>query len=158
MRVDRGFTLVELIMVLVLLGIVAVFVIPRTPGKSIEARAQADQLASDIRYVQSLSMTHGERYRINFNVAGNSYQLATQVGVAVAHPATGTTAPIALRGGVAFQSTTNSLLVFDGKGTPYSDAATPGTPLAANAVITLRADSDTRTVTVSPETGRVIVQ
>ena len=145
-------------MVVVLLGVLAIFIVPRTGGKSVEVRAQADQLASDIRYVQSLSMTQGQRYRININVGSNSYQLATQAGAAIAHPATGSTSPITLQGNVTLQSTTNALIVFDGKGTPYSDAATPGTALAANAVVALTASGDTRTVTVSPETGRVIVQ
>lgn len=55
---SRGFTLIEVITVLTLLAIVAVVVITRTGGTSMTAYADADRLVSDLRYTQSLAMTH----------------------------------------------------------------------------------------------------
>jgi hypothetical protein len=49
---------------------------------------------------------------------------------------------------------TNSYLQFDSLGQPYIG---PTTALAANAVITLTENGSSKTVTVSPITGRVSV-
>lgn len=55
---SRGFTLIEVITVLTLLAIVAVVVITRAGGTSMTVYADADRLVSDLRYAQSLAMTH----------------------------------------------------------------------------------------------------
>jgi len=53
-----GFTLIEMVMMLILIGILAVVFVPRAPSKgSLTIAGQAQQLASDLRYVQALSMT-----------------------------------------------------------------------------------------------------
>ena len=82
---QSGFTLVELMAVLIITAILAAFLIPRFSDQPINLAAQAEQLASDIRYVQSLSMTQGQRYRINL-VAGSTYSMADAIPVLVPHP------------------------------------------------------------------------
>jgi MSHA pilin protein MshC len=65
---QKGFTLIELIMVLVLLGIIAVFVAPRLGDvTNTKAGSLADKLQADIRYAQNLAMTKNQRYRVYFN-------------------------------------------------------------------------------------------
>ncbi len=151
----RGFTLVELTVTLVVVAILAVAMLPRSPERQINLSVQADQLASDIRYTQSLAMTHGQRFRINFNAA--SYLIDNLTGVpAVIHPHTGTAAAILLGNGITL-ATTNAFIVFDGRGTPYNTAVLPGTLLAADAIITLTASGQTQLVRISPQTGRVLV-
>jgi MSHA pilin protein MshC len=157
-RTVGGFTVVELVAVIVLVAILAITAIPRFQDRNaIDVSAKAQQLASDIRYTQSLAMATGQRNRIN--LAATSYQITTSSGVPVVHPATGSTAPISL-GGVSLSGynppLTNNYLAFDAKGVPYTDVA--GTTLNTNAVITLTESGSTRTVTVSPQTGRVAVQ
>ncbi len=160
----RGFTLVELTVTLVVVAILAVALVPRSPERQINLSAQADQLASDIRYTQSIAMTQGQRYRINFNVipAGiddpaNTYRIATRTSGVVTHPHTGTSAAIAMGMGITLSSTTDAFIVFDGRGTPYTDTVFPGgTLLAADAVVTLTADGQTQQVRISPQTGRVV--
>jgi prepilin-type N-terminal cleavage/methylation domain-containing protein len=148
-----GFTLVELVAVILILGILAFSVVPRFLDKgSIDAGAMAEQLANDIRYTQSLAMTSGQRNRIN--LAAASYQITTSAGAPVAHPATGSTAAISL-GNVTLGGY-SGYIAFDGKGVPYTDVA--GTALSTNATITLNSAGDTRQVVVSPQTGRVVVQ
>ncbi len=68
-----GFTLIELVMVIVLIGIIAVYAAPKL-GKitSTKAGAFVDKLRSDIRYAQNLAMTRGLRSRVDFSV-GNQY-------------------------------------------------------------------------------------
>ena len=118
----------------------------------------AEQLASDIRYTQTLAMTTGQRNRIN--LAAGSYQITTSTGGLLTHPATGDTGPIPLND-VTLSGwnppLTNNYVAFDGLGVPYS-LVTSSTGLTGSATITLSAGGDTRTVVISPETGRVIVQ
>jgi MSHA pilin protein MshC len=154
-----GFTLVELVAVILLLGILAFSVAPRFLDKgSIDVSAMAEQLASDIRYTQSLAMTSGQRNRIN--LAAASYQITTSAGAPVTHPATGSTTAISL-GNVSLSGynppLTNSYIAFDGKGIPYTNVS--GTVLAASATITLNSPGAAqRQIVVSPQTGRVAVQ
>lgn len=66
----KGFTLMELVMVLVLLGILAVVVGPRLVNVSTtKAEAFAGKLRADIRYAQNLAMTENQRYRVYVNTA-----------------------------------------------------------------------------------------
>jgi len=106
--VNRGITLVELVVVLLLVAILAFAVSPRFSENTLELSSQAEQVATDIRYAQTLSITRGAalgsqgRYCIFFTATGYQYRnngnsYATPCTVAVNHPATGSTAAILLR-------------------------------------------------------------
>ena len=163
--INRGFTLVELVMVLLLVAILAFVVTPRSSENTIELSSQAEQVATDIRYAQSLSMTRGAalgtqgRYCIFFTATGYQYRnngnsYATPCTVPVNHPATGSSTAIVLAGtAVSTANLTGNYLEFDTKGQPASFAAA-----ASNATITLSATGGPRTVVVSPVTGKATVQ
>jgi len=136
-------------MVMVLLGVLTAIASMRMPGDGINVGAQAEQLASDIRYTQSLAMSRGQRFRINF--AANSYQI-TDVSGATPITAAVTLAPTVLSG--YNPPLTNSYLAYDSLGVPYTD---PTTALAAQVALTLTSGGEAITVRVAPQTGRVQV-
>ena len=161
-----GFTLVELIVVMVVLGILAAVFVPRSNSPAIILSTQAEQFAGDVRYLQSLAMTQGwsgvaptaRRYRVNFTAIGYSFTDAS--GVAVAHPS-GTTGSVSFAGGASISpfppvSLPNALVSFDGLGRPYTDAAATA-PLASTATITFVSAGASRSVQIFPETGMVRV-
>lgn len=150
----RGFSVLELVIVLVLVAVLAVFAAPRlTTTQSITLPAVAAQLVANIRYTQSLSMSQGKRYRINFTAS--TYQITDMSGTPIVQPVTAATgaisvAPASLTG--FNPPLTNSYVAFDSKGVPYTNATTV---LAATATITLTSGSDTSSIVIAPETGRV---
>jgi prepilin-type N-terminal cleavage/methylation domain-containing protein len=147
---NRGFSLIELVAVLVVLAIVAAVAAIRFGGASSSLGPQADQLVSDIRYVQSLSMTRNARHCIAFTAT--SYTVTTN-NCTTPVPLLTAANPVLLASGLTL-TTTNNLLTFNTLGRPFTDAAAT-TALAAAAVITLTSGSDVLTVRVTPETGRV---
>ncbi len=147
-------------MVMMVVAIISVIALPKMENDSVLLSTQAEQLANDIRYVQSLAMTQATtvpsqaRYRINF-VSASTYTFTKADGTAVPHPLTGSTAATGLSSGVTMTSG-NSLIGFDGRGIPYTDAAVSSV-LGGTATITLTKNAATRTVTVAPQTGLVRV-
>lgn len=162
---NRGFTLVELIFVILLIVILAFVALPRFSQNTLELSSQAEQVATDVRYAQTLSMTRGAalgsqgRYCVFFTATGyqfrhNNNNYGTPCTTAVSHPATGSTAAIVLSGAaVATANLTGSYIEFDTKGQPTSFTAP-----ASNATVTLNATGGPRTVVISPVTGKATVQ
>ena len=67
----KGFTFIELVMVIVLIGIIVVYAAPRLSNVTdTKAGAFVDKLRADIRYAQNLAMTRNQRYRVYFNGSG----------------------------------------------------------------------------------------
>lgn len=73
----KGFTLVELVLVLLLLGILAAAAIPRVPVSPTGVDAAARKIRSDLHYARSLAMTRGRNHGIEF-AGGAPYILYDQ--------------------------------------------------------------------------------
>jgi len=81
-----GFTLIELVMVIVLIGIIAIAAAPKLGNvTSTNAAALRDKLRADLRYAQDLAMTRNQRYRLYINSA----PAPTPNGYAVVYDASG---------------------------------------------------------------------
>lgn len=70
MKSQHGFTLIELVVIIVLLAIIAAVAIPRLGDvTSMKAAATAAKIKSDIRYAQELAMTRNQHVCVYFNTA-----------------------------------------------------------------------------------------
>ena len=86
---ERGFTLIELVITLIILSLLAYTVISRWSASTFDLQAAAEQLIADIRYTQMLAMTRGQRYRINYT--SNSYRISDRTdSTTIPEPATKT--------------------------------------------------------------------
>jgi MSHA pilin protein MshC len=129
-----GFSLIELIMVLVIVGIVAVVAIPRAFDRtSFDSRAFYDRTISTLRYAQKLAIA--QRRFVCVGIAGSvitltydatppsaAHTAASCPGSALTSPATGATPyTLAAPGGVTVTKSPAAIFSFDALG---STAAT----------------------------------
>lgn len=71
----NGFTLVELIVVILLVGIISVFMVPRFFATNVFAERRAvDEIITALRYTQQLAMNRGVNYRLQINPGNYAYQ------------------------------------------------------------------------------------
>lgn len=153
-RARGGFSLLELVLVLSVVGLLAVFALPRlTSAPGVTLSAVAAQVAGSIRYAQSLAMSRGQRYRVAFTAT--SYQVTDGGGGAVLQPGGSGMGPVSVTPATLSgfnPPLTAGYVAFDTRGAPYVSATLP---LAAAATIVITSGTDTASVTVAPETGRV---
>lgn len=75
-RTDGGFTAIEAIMVILIIGILASALMYRyNPSQDTGATVATDGLIADIQYVQARAMAAGTQQSISFAVGSNIYNL-----------------------------------------------------------------------------------
>lgn len=71
----NGFTMIELIVVIILVGIISVFMVPRFFAINVFAERRAvDEIITALRYTQQLAMNRGENHRLQINPNNYAYQ------------------------------------------------------------------------------------
>lgn len=167
MRETSGFSLIELAMVMALIAIVSVGIfiyIGFYGGLKLDSAAQ--KLVSDIRYAQSLAMSTTGWYGVSFEaVPINKYSVYQTTGTAdslVQDPAN-FAANLEVDVNSLFGLSIFSVSIEGGKkiefsplGQPYADKL--GSPLTLESSIVLKTGSSTRTIRITPNTGRVYLQ
>jgi len=154
-RLD-GFTLIELIIVLVILGIITLVISFSFPSGDTYAYAQAQQLANDLRYMQNLAVTRESPVRINF--AASQYSLTETDGTtAINHP--GSNSNVILMPTSVTLSTINlpnNYVVFGSNGEPYSSTSISSSALTGYAWVLITGQSHIAVVLMTPETGAIL--
>ncbi len=143
-RASRGFTLLEVIVVLILLGIMAAVAIPRLTDTGAAERAAADKLKVHLRQAQGMALNSDLSWGIQ--AAGGSYFFFHGGDITNKARLPGEEEEIPFPGGLAPAFTVS----FDGWGRPYNVADPAGNaPATSNITIAIGAD----TITIIPETG-----
>jgi len=82
-----GFTVIEILIVVVIIGIAAMMVIPMmTSAASMQIRSAANMIAADLEYAKSMAISRGQDFSVVFNKAEESYRIENQDGDVIAHP------------------------------------------------------------------------
>lgn len=81
MKKRLGYTLIELIVVIAILGIVMTIVVPNTNFfKSIQESLEIKELRRDMLYARNKAILDSQDYRITFNLEDNNYTIDRSIG------------------------------------------------------------------------------
>lgn len=132
---DAGFTLIELVTVLVVLGILAVVVLPRVGEGSFRSAAFAEQVAASFRYAQRLAVATGCEVQVEVSAVSQRVALTRRADgsdtgcghggpftLAVANPAGG--GDFVLNASAGVTVTQGLTLRFDAQGLPTPNGGT----------------------------------
>lgn len=141
-RMTKGFTLIELVMVIVILGIIAVVAMPRFFNRNtFDARGFHDEVKAVVRYGHKVAVA--QRRDVSVNITASQICLTYTAGGNVLNPANGQ----------AFCKTAPSGVTLSVVNFSFSPL---GKPSVANAMtIGVTGDGITRNITVERETGYV---
>lgn len=119
---SRGFTMVELVLVIVIAGILAAVAAPRMLGRTgFDTRGFADQLAATVRFAQKLAVA--QHTDVHVRLTASDATLCYDAACATLAPGPGSEKPytVSAPGGVAITPPTT--LHFDAGGHPVNLAA-----------------------------------
>jgi type II secretory pathway pseudopilin PulG len=161
---ERGFTLIEAVIIITVIAILAILVVPRLPNLvGMKASATARKLQSDLVYVQGLSMRTNVRHRLVF-LSTTTYEVRDAAGALVANPDGEAGFSLATASGITLSWNLNGVTAlnrgveFDSLGRPYLYAGTtPSTSSLATGTITVTGGDVAQTISVSAQTGMVSV-
>lgn len=165
-RDAAGFTLIEIIIVVIILGIAAMMAVPMLSGAAdMQVRSAANCIAADLDYAKSMAITHQKPYSVVFDTANESYEIRDVDGV-IPNPVRPSELYVVDFSSdsnlsrvniatVVFDSPITHIVTFDYLGSPYA-GANLSNPLNAGK-ITLQAESFSLYVEVEPMTGYVTI-
>lgn len=158
LRRRAGFTLVDVTITLLILGIIAAIAAPRFSRSldAVRADCAARQIAADLNYARHRAMLSSALVPVEFTLSPPSYAMPTtphlnrsktSYAVNLAQLGLGVQLTVDLNGGRS--------VAYNAYGLPL--AGSSQTPLSQG-VITVRSGAATRTVLIHPQTGRASVQ
>ncbi len=147
--------MIELVIVLIVMAIVAVFIASRASTGGNDLIAETDTLKSNLRYAQIRAMNDSEPWGIHIPDAG-SYVLYRKNA-----PAAGQMLPGEKTGAAQTHTLASTVTITSGVGTTYNfnawgipvNTGIPPVPLATAQTITLTEGVATASITITPNTG-----
>lgn len=170
-RPSRGFTLVEILCVVVILGIAAGIIIPQLGTRDdLKAAAAARLLISDVMYAQNLAISKQRKHYIQF--VDQQYTLLSRDDdadplVAITHPVNKNSYAVTIGSatpgldGVTIDSIEfggATIIGFDDLGSPFTYDGTDVTPLTSAARITIKCGAVSLVISIEPFTGEASVE
>ena len=156
----RGFTMIELVIVLIVMSIVAVFIASRASTSGNDLIAETDTLKSHLRYAQIRAMNDSVPWGIYIPNA-SSYVLYRNNAVDASQMLPGEKPGVAptpqthnLQGTVTITSGAGTTYNFNAWGAPVN-VGIPPIPLATAQTITLSEGVVTASITITPNTGYI---
>lgn len=163
-----GFTLVELLIVVVILSVAAMIVVPTlSSAADMQVRSAANTIAADLDYARGLAVTRQANYSVVFNPGGESYEIRrTSDNTVIGNPLMGGQNYVVTFDGDSrlsqvdidlanFDSDADNAITFNYLGVPFKGIGT-GTSLTSGR-ITLQAGTFTLYVDIEPVTGYVTI-
>jgi MSHA pilin protein MshC len=151
-----GFTIIEIITVLAVMGIIAAFVIGRTGSIRADLVVQAEILKTQLRYAQTQAINSTLNFGIESDATGSNYWLfkydTSEAPPVVKIKLPGEKSDQVNLSGDGLSMTGNTIICFDTRGIPYTDY-TASTVQASDRTLTISDSSSSMNITITKNTG-----
>jgi MSHA pilin protein MshC len=155
---DAGFTIIEIIAILIIMGIVSAYAVGRAVFTERELQVQTEVLKTHLRHAQSRAMSSNLFWGIQTDTGGDTYSLfrlnSDDTLTLIKLPGEDTTTVDLSAKGLSMTAGTYS---FDSRGVPYLAGAADTPPGAlqgtSDVSITLSSGAETTSVTITKNTG-----
>jgi len=154
-----GFTLIELVVVMMMVGILAVAVAPRFSGRSeMDQRGLYDEILAALRYAQKTAIAQRRNVCVTFASNSVSLSIANNSGASQTCTGVGSTALASLSGNGAFVVTGRNSTVFSPPPTSFQFDAQGRPRNSSNASVgplSVQVSGYSTGITIEQETGYV---
>ncbi len=148
---SKGFTMIEIVSVLILIGIFSAVIVPRMTSTSVyEIMTELETLKTHLRFAQSRAMSHNESWGIS--ITSNSYTLLKNGSTASINLPNDTSSTHTFANGVSISSG-SSVVTFDDMGSPGNSDIIVQFNGPANPVPGCSQQSSTLKITITRQTG-----
>ena len=158
----KGFTIIELVLVIVLIAIIAIYAAPQFNKRDFDVAEAAGEVVEAIRYTQSLAMQHSGKWLdtdnnqdyYRFQISGNNYSVSlvdSDTVNEVVNPVTGASNYTQSWSSGIKLSTTTTDIFFNSRGEPVNSSGV--TLSEVTITVSDSSDSVSQRITVEQLTG-----